>query len=118
MRRASAALQAQARLGQDVLAGLQRGQRDRAVQIRPGADDDGVDVRVGDEVFPALGGARDVESRAAAAVDSGRRLQTATISTSGKARRPGMCRDACWRRRRSGRREGGSARCDCLRRLV
>ena len=37
------------RLGQDVLAGLERGDRHRRVEDRPGADEDRIDVRVGDE---------------------------------------------------------------------
>lgn len=50
-----------ARLGQHVLAGFEGRQGDRAVQIRPGADDDGVEVRVGEQVLPALVGARDAK---------------------------------------------------------
>ena len=42
-------------------------------------------------------------SRATAAVDSGRRLQTATISTPSRARRPECAVDACCRRCRSNR---------------
>ncbi len=45
-------VQAHACLGEDVLAGSQCRQRDRRMQIGPGADDDGVDVRVVDEIFP------------------------------------------------------------------
>ena len=40
-------------LGQDVLAGVERRQGDRAVQVGPGADDDGVDLVVVDQVLPA-----------------------------------------------------------------
>jgi len=36
-------------------------QGNRAVQIRPGADDDGVDIGVGDHVLPMFEGARDAE---------------------------------------------------------
>ena len=49
------------RFREDVLAGFECGQRDRAVQVGPGADDDGVDPRVGDQVFPAVERARDAE---------------------------------------------------------
>src|SRR5262249_52866436 len=54
-----AGVHAHACLGQDVLAHLQGGEGDGAVQVRPGAGDDGVDVGVLDEVLPALEGARD-----------------------------------------------------------
>ena len=54
-------VEAHARFGEDVLAGCQRRQRDRAVQVRPGADDDSVHVAVGDHLFPVGIGARDVE---------------------------------------------------------
>ena len=62
------------------------------MQVRPGADDDGVDVRVGDQVLPVGVRARDVELAAHGRVDSGRRLQTATISTPSMASKPGMWR--------------------------
>ncbi len=39
-------------LGEDMLAGLERGQGNGAMQVRPGADDDGVDLVVGDQVLP------------------------------------------------------------------
>ena len=42
-----------------MLAGVQGGQRDRAVQVGPGADDDGVEVRIGDQVLPVLEDLRD-----------------------------------------------------------
>ena len=84
--------QAQPRLGQDVLAGLQGRGRDGAVQIGPGADDDGVDVAVGNQFLPVAVGARDAELPSDGRVEVGRRLQTATISTSGIALKPGICR--------------------------
>src|SRR5581483_871468 len=52
--------EAQPGLGQDVLAGGQGGEQDRAVQVGPGADEDGVDVGVGDDLLPVGVGARDV----------------------------------------------------------
>ena len=43
-----------ARLAQDVLAGVERRQRDRAVHVRPGADADRVDVRRPHEIAPVV----------------------------------------------------------------
>ena len=47
--------------GQHMLAGLQGRERDRAVQVGPGADDDRVDGGIGDELFPGVVHARHVE---------------------------------------------------------
>ena len=49
------------RLGQDVLAGLERGDRDRRVENRPGADEDRVERRVRDERLPRRVGASEPE---------------------------------------------------------
>ena len=48
-------------LGQDVLAGLERADRDRRVEHRPGADQDRVELRVRDELLPGRIGAREPE---------------------------------------------------------
>ncbi len=50
---------AQPCLGQDVLALGQRCECDRAVQVGPGADDDGINLGVGDQLLPVAIGARD-----------------------------------------------------------
>ena len=47
------------RLGQDVLAGLERGDRDRRVEVGPRPDEHGIDPRVGDEGLPVVDRARD-----------------------------------------------------------
>ena len=47
--------------GEHMLAGLQGGQRDRAVQIRPGADDDGVNVAAIDQFLPVFIAARNAK---------------------------------------------------------
>ena len=44
----------QASLSQDVLARFQGRERDGTVQVRPGADDDGSDVPVLDDLLPVL----------------------------------------------------------------
>src|SRR5207247_8467351 len=48
-------------LAEDVLAVLERGQRDRAVHVGPGADTDGVDVAGAHEVPPVVVHRRDAE---------------------------------------------------------
>jgi hypothetical protein len=50
-----------ARLAQDVLAGVQRGDRDGAVEIGPRPDADCVDGRVGDQVLPPVEDPRNAE---------------------------------------------------------
>ena len=43
-------------LGQHMFAGFQGGQRDRAMQVRPGPDHHGIDIRIGDKVLPVWEG--------------------------------------------------------------
>ena len=52
---------------QDVLAGLERRDRDRGVEVRPGADEDRIEVRVLHERTPVGDGARDAQLRRHAA---------------------------------------------------
>ncbi len=52
---------AHARLGENVQSPFQGGQGDGAMQIRPGADDDGIDVRVRQQLLPVGIGARHAE---------------------------------------------------------
>jgi hypothetical protein len=40
--------------GQDVLAGREGADRDGAMQVRPGTDDDRIHVRIGDQVLPLV----------------------------------------------------------------
>jgi hypothetical protein len=40
------------RFREDVLAGVEGGARDLAVQIGPGTDTDGVDIRIRDQIVP------------------------------------------------------------------
>ncbi len=50
--RASSAVDGHPCLGQDVLAGMERGDRDRRVEDRPGADQHGVDRWIGEQRLP------------------------------------------------------------------
>jgi len=51
---------AHARLGEHMLAGLERSQGDRAVQVGPGADDHCVDIRQGHNCLPVRADDRDI----------------------------------------------------------
>ena len=108
---------AQAGFGQDVLAGVQGGQRDGTVQVRPGADHHGVDVGVGDQVFPALEGARDAELAGPrqSSMPAGDCRRRPAARPAGPANRE--CAAAGWRRPRSGRREAWSWHGDYPRRV-
>ena len=50
-----------ARLGQDVLAGIERGDRDRGVEVGPRRNDDSVDGRIVEQIDPVVVGPGDVE---------------------------------------------------------
>ncbi len=84
-------IQAHSGFSENMFSGSQRRQRNWAMQIRPGADDDRVDRGIGHQIFPFRELPLDAKLCATRSVESGRRLHTATISTSGSARKPGMC---------------------------
>src|SRR5215475_14934208 len=52
---------AHARLGQDVLAGVEGGEGYRTMKIRPGANDNGIDLGIANDFFPRRAGAWDVK---------------------------------------------------------
>jgi hypothetical protein len=54
-------VEGQSSLSEDVFAGFEGSEDDGAVQVGPGADHDGVEVAVGDEVLPMLVSAGDGE---------------------------------------------------------
>ena len=56
-----ARVQGHPRLRKNVLVCIKGSQRDWAVEVRPGADDDGIDLGIGDQLFPVAVSLGDVE---------------------------------------------------------